>query len=153
MSFASGQRVIGIFLFGADEDKELRTSLKKHLKPLTLKKLIKIWDDDEVRAGSNWKSSIDTFLRNVDVILFLLSADFVALDYYEGIEIQALEKHDAGEALVIPVLLRPVLWHYLAISKLKSLPESEKPVTDRSEEHTSELQSRQYLVCRLLLEK
>src|SRR3712207_7408823 len=27
------------------------------------------------------------------------------------------------------------------------------PVQDRSEEHTSELQSRQYLVCRLLLEK
>src|SRR3712207_8037399 len=27
------------------------------------------------------------------------------------------------------------------------------PVTIRSEEHTSELQSRQYLVCRLLLEK
>src|SRR3712207_8341216 len=27
------------------------------------------------------------------------------------------------------------------------------PLTDRSEEHTSELQSRQYLVCRLLLEK
>src|SRR3712207_6907183 len=26
-------------------------------------------------------------------------------------------------------------------------------VSDRSEEHTSELQSRQYLVCRLLLEK
>src|SRR3712207_8992521 len=27
------------------------------------------------------------------------------------------------------------------------------PVRERSEEHTSELQSRQYLVCRLLLEK
>src|SRR3712207_8682518 len=27
------------------------------------------------------------------------------------------------------------------------------PAGDRSEEHTSELQSRQYLVCRLLLEK
>src|SRR3712207_8537480 len=27
------------------------------------------------------------------------------------------------------------------------------PVSPRSEEHTSELQSRQYLVCRLLLEK
>src|SRR3712207_8938019 len=31
--------------------------------------------------------------------------------------------------------------------------EGEKPVLARSEEHTSELQSRQYLVCRLLLEK
>src|SRR3712207_8710260 len=29
----------------------------------------------------------------------------------------------------------------------------EPPVPQRSEEHTSELQSRQYLVCRLLLEK
>src|SRR5438445_10262828 len=28
-----------------------------------------------------------------------------------------------------------------------------QPLEDRSEEHTSELQSRQYLVCRLLLEK
>src|SRR3712207_7849200 len=50
--------------------------------------------------------------------------------------------------------------HALALSRIpttigKALP----PVTDtpsrraRSEEHTSELQSRQYLVCRLLLEK
>src|SRR3712207_9077839 len=30
---------------------------------------------------------------------------------------------------------------------------AEQPGTGRSEEHTSELQSRQYLVCRLLLEK
>src|SRR3712207_7037989 len=30
---------------------------------------------------------------------------------------------------------------------------NEVPLRDRSEEHTSELQSRQYLVCRLLLEK
>src|SRR3712207_7173685 len=30
---------------------------------------------------------------------------------------------------------------------------SDEPASRRSEEHTSELQSRQYLVCRLLLEK
>src|SRR3712207_8567287 len=32
-------------------------------------------------------------------------------------------------------------------------PIQPRPREDRSEEHTSELQSRQYLVCRLLLEK
>src|SRR3712207_8078668 len=32
-------------------------------------------------------------------------------------------------------------------------PRSTRRLPDRSEEHTSELQSRQYLVCRLLLEK
>src|SRR3712207_7165783 len=55
-----------------------------------------------------------------------------------------------GEALVFD-------WHTLAICcaaagdvSLRSLPEARVP---RSEEHTSELQSRQYLVCRLLLGK
>src|SRR3712207_8158991 len=42
------------------------------------------------------------------------------------------------------------LAHYLGLSHLGD----RKPLgTSRSEEHTSELQSRQYLVCRLLLEK
>src|SRR5579884_315668 len=130
MSIAYSQRMIGIFLFGADEDKELRTLLKKHLKPLVLKKLIKIWDDDDVKAGSERKSAIDTFLRNVDILLFLISPACIDLDFYESIESQALEKHDAGELTVVPVLLRPLLWHYLSIGRLKSLPDSEKPVTN-----------------------
>src|SRR3712207_7328972 len=33
------------------------------------------------------------------------------------------------------------------------LPDTRRAKVQRSEEHTSELQSRQYLVCRLLLEK
>src|SRR3712207_8241747 len=45
-----------------------------------------------------------------------------------------------------------------AARRRRGLPESPEvplrmPTRDRSEEHTSELQSRQYLVCRLLLEK
>src|SRR3712207_6996313 len=40
--------------------------------------------------------------------------------------------------------------HY---EKLSSQPDNFLVTGDRSEEHTSELQSRQYLVCRLLLEK
>src|SRR3712207_8294425 len=35
----------------------------------------------------------------------------------------------------------------------RRLPDGKQPYAFRSEEHTSELQSRQYLVCRLLLEK
>src|SRR3712207_7689389 len=39
------------------------------------------------------------------------------------------------------------------ISFFGGLPKNNPTITCRSEEHTSELQSRQYLVCRLLLEK
>src|SRR3712207_7645165 len=40
-----------------------------------------------------------------------------------------------------------------ARSGLSGMARQSSPCTKRSEEHTSELQSRQYLVCRLLLEK
>src|SRR3712207_9408298 len=48
-------------------------------------------------------------------------------------------------------LLVPTLEH--ACASVGGLPEGASVHLDRSEEHTSELQSRQYLVCRLLLEK
>src|SRR3712207_6875478 len=38
-------------------------------------------------------------------------------------------------------------------ARLGKGPQGHSPLPMRSEEHTSELQSRQYLVCRLLLEK
>src|SRR3712207_7033591 len=41
----------------------------------------------------------------------------------------------------------------LAFRRLRALARRRAALQPRSEEHTSELQSRQYLVCRLLLEK
>src|SRR3712207_7472736 len=43
--------------------------------------------------------------------------------------------------------------HRLSTTEIESALVSDERVAERSEEHTSELQSRQYLVCRLLLEK
>src|SRR2546422_5059965 len=53
-------------------------------------------------------------------------------------------EHDAGEWTVLPERLR---------SELPRAAGKPLPVVERSEEHTSELQSRLHLVCRLLLEK
>src|SRR5947209_14106216 len=64
--------------------------------------------------------------------------------------IYTLSLHDA-----LPILRRG-LHVYCAVPACFSLEEAEKLRAlkeKRSEEHTSELQSRQYLVCRLLLEK
>src|SRR3712207_7993539 len=61
-------------------------------------------------------------------------------------EIYTLSLHDA-----LPILKGMV--HLVeALAKVRTERDAEL-VLARSEEHTSELQSRQYLVCRLLLEK
>src|SRR5947209_15571358 len=68
-------------------------------------------------------------------------------------------KPRAGEAFPFggPLLFDPgERWHYSTstdvVGRLVEVVSGQK-LEDRSEEHTSELQSRQYLVCRLLLEK
>ena len=69
---------------------------------------ITTWNDRQITAGQ-WKAQIDRHLEEADIILFLVSADFLASDYCYEIEMQrALERHRAGEALVIPVIIRTV---------------------------------------------
>src|SRR3712207_6956929 len=53
--------------------------------------------------------------------------------------------------LIEGLIDNPLLDVHLGIDVM--LDGKERVVDERSEEHTSELQSRQYLVCRLLLEK
>ena len=65
-----------------------------------------------------------------DIILLLVSPDFIASDYCYDIEMRrAVERHDAGEAIVIPVILRPCDWHGAPFGKLQAVPKDGKPVT------------------------
>src|SRR3712207_7968185 len=66
-------------------------------------------------------------------------------------EIYTLSLHDA---LPIFTLVETLLGRGYAVNVYDEIVEPDRLIgANRSEEHTSELQSRQYLVCRLLLEK
>src|SRR5947209_13641400 len=74
--------------------------------------LISTWYDRQIQPGTDWAHAIDTHLSNAAVILLLVSSDFLASDYCFGIELErALQRHQANEARVIPIPLRPMDWH------------------------------------------
>ena len=109
----------------------LRNKLVKHLSPLERKGVITAWHDRDITAGSEWAGQIDQRLETAKVILLLISADFLASDYCYDIELKrAIERHEMGEACVIPVLLRDVDWGEAPFSKLQALPQNAKPVTN-----------------------
>jgi len=67
------------------------------------------WHHRDITAGSEWEGAIDEHLNHAQVILLLISTDFIASDYCYGIEMtRALARHEAGEARVIPIILKPV---------------------------------------------
>jgi hypothetical protein len=121
---------IKVFCSYSHRDETLCDELAKHLKIFERLGLVQSWHDRQIGAGDLWKNAIDRNLQEADVILLLISADFLASDYCFDIEMKnALERHAAGKALVIPVILRPVDWHATPFGKFQALPKDGKPVT------------------------
>jgi tetratricopeptide (TPR) repeat protein len=119
---------VKIFFCYAHEDEQLLNTLKNHLFPLKRTGLIDIWHDRDISAGTDWEQQIKSHLNEAQIILLLVSPDFMVSDYCYGIEMQrALERHDLGEARVIPVILRHVYWEGV-LGKLQALPTDARPV-------------------------
>src|SRR6266566_6135703 len=121
-----------VFCCYARKDQLLLNELKIHLSPLQRRGLITIWSDIDIDAGAVWEKEIKKHLNTAQIILLLISPDFMASEYCYSTEMQrALERHELTEAHVIPILLRPTIWKDAPIDKLQVLPKDAKPVTDR----------------------
>ncbi len=119
-----------LFYSYARKDEKLRNELNKHLYNLKRQGLIVDWYDRDISAGTEWEHEIDSHLNTAQVILLLISPDFLASDYCYSIEMErALERHEAGEARVIPIILQSVDWQDAPFSKLQVLPKNAKAVT------------------------
>ncbi|WP_437978630.1 TIR domain-containing protein [Sorangium sp. So ce295] len=119
-----------LFFSYSHKDEALRDELETHLALLEREGLLDSWHDRRVAAGDAWADRIDRNLEEADVVLLLVSASFLASDSCIDHEMRrALERHDAGQARVIPVLLRPTDWHSAPFARLQALPNNGKPVT------------------------
>ena len=124
-----------VFISYSHKDKNLKEQLERHL--ATLKSLgeVALWHDQEVEAGTEWEPQIKAALEEADILLLLVSSDFISSEYINNIELKAaLKRHYAGTARVIPILLRPVHWEGTDISRLERLPKNKKAITDWGKE-------------------
>lgn len=120
---------IKIFFCYAHEDEQLLNKLKTHLRPLQRQGLIELWHDRDISAGTEWEQEISEHLNEAQIILLLISPDFMNSDYCYSIEMQrALERHKQKAAVVVPVILRRVHWQGEPLGKLQALPTDAKPV-------------------------
>ena len=118
-----------LFYSYAHKDEKLRNELEKHLFHLKRLGLIAEWYDRDISAGTEWEYEINAHLNSASIILLLISPDFIASEYCYSIEMtKAMERHEAGEARVIPIILRPSDWKSSPFSKLQVLPTNGRPV-------------------------
>ena len=122
--------MVTVFFSYAHEDARYRDELEKHLSALKRERLIEAWHDRRIGAGVGLHDEIARNLEAAQVILLLISPDFLASDYcYEREMTRALERHEKGEAVIIPVIVRPCDWEHSPFAGLRASPPDGKPIT------------------------
>ena len=137
---------ISVFFSYSRKDQALMEDLMGHLEPLRRSQLIRSWYDGCISPGEEWEPQIKENLERAQIILLLVSVDFINSDYCYTVELsRAIARHKAGEACVIPVILRSCLWQGVPVGDmrlgdLQALPKDARPISqwsDLEEAYTS----------------
>ena len=119
-----------IFFSYSQHDRPYLDQLLRHMASLRRLDKVAPWPDSDILPGEEWDDAIKTTLAQADIILLLVSSDFLATDYIWKVEITtAMERHTNGEARVIPIFIRPCDWSGMPFGKLNGLPSKAKPVS------------------------
>jgi hypothetical protein len=120
---------VKVFVSYSHQDEIWRQRLGTSLRALESSGLIQCWHDRKIIPGDDWKGQIHSALKDSDIFILLVSPDFIASEYCSDVEVcEAILRHKAGTARVIPVILRPAIWDHAPFGSLQALPANAKPI-------------------------
>ena len=135
---SSRRKAASVFVSYAHEDEQLRDKLFDHLGGLRSGGYISAWSDGQIVPGQEWASAIIRRLDEADIILMLVTSSFLGSQYIGRVElVRALERHRCGEAIVIPVILKPADWQTAGLEGLQALPKDGKAVSTWPDQDTA----------------
>ncbi|MCJ7432170.1 MAG: toll/interleukin-1 receptor domain-containing protein [Anaerolineales bacterium] len=122
---------IEIFFSYSHKDEELMNQVRRQLIIYDRQQIIKKWHDRKILPGQEWEGVIDERINRAKIILLFVSPYFIESKYCYNTEMKvALDRHESGDAAVIPIILRPCPWKKSSLGKLQALPKDGKPLND-----------------------
>jgi hypothetical protein len=121
---------VRLFVSYAHANEQHRRGLAPRLKILEKRGLISVWDDHAIAAGDAWRNEIEEQLRIAEIIVLLVTDDFLASDFIQNVELkQAFERHKTGDLRIIPIIVQHCLWKDSELAEIQVLPAGGKPLT------------------------
>jgi hypothetical protein len=123
---------IRAFISYSHKDADLLTQLHEHLSALQRQELLDSWTDRKIQAGSIIDDKVEAQIEQAQLYLLLISSAFIQSDYcFEKEFARACERQKAGEAIIVPIIIRECDWKIPELRRFKALPEDGKPVVSR----------------------
>jgi WD40 repeat protein len=127
---AANQPPRNVYISYSHQDERYARELETYLAPLRRDGLITTWTDRQVSPGQEWRREIEAAIVNADLILLLVSPDFLASDFIVNQELpRMLARRQSGSATVVPIILRPADWQVTPLGSLQALPGNGRPVS------------------------
>lgn len=118
-----------VFLSYSHKDEEYKKELDKHFAPLRNNGRVETWNDRKLEAGSRLNEIIQEELNTSDIIIFMLSSDFLDSYYCYDIEMKkAIEREKRGECKIIPVIVRACMWDETPLKNFLAFPKDGKSI-------------------------
>jgi len=132
VSTGNGRRShpLKVFVSYAHEDRKFAERL--HVSSVMLRRegAIELWSDNEIQPGSEWRRDIDRALQAAEVVLLLISPDFMQSEFCYSVELRrALERHQSGGVVVVPIYVRWTDVGDAGFEALQALPSGRRPIT------------------------
>lgn len=117
------QTPVKAFLSYSHKDSTHLQALQAALSPLVRLQKLRLWNDRAIDAGDEWQETIFRELEEADIVLCLVSADFIHSDFCYAKElVVAMDAHRRGEKTVVPIRLRQCAWDELPLAQLQGTP-------------------------------
>lgn len=127
-----------VFISYSHKDDSHKNKFITHLSSLVRNEEIEIWHDRKILPSQDWSKEISEKLESSDIVICLISADFIASTYCYGKELsRSLELQEEGKLKCICIILKPCDWHDLPLSKFQCIPEDGKPITKWSNQDSA----------------
>lgn len=129
-----------VFLSYSHKDENIREELATHMHSLIRSNLISTWSDKMIVPGQDWEQEIIHNIETADIILLLVSADFIKSDYCFDKEVKlAVKRTEQNDAILVPIIARTCNWKDTPFAKFQVLPTGAKPInswSDKDEAYT-----------------
>ncbi|MEO5913476.1 MAG: SUMF1/EgtB/PvdO family nonheme iron enzyme [Luteolibacter sp.] len=119
-----------VFVSYSHKDADLKGQFDTNLRVMERQGIIQKWTDGEIQPGDRWAESITEAMNNSQIIIFMVSNNFLDSDFIRNTEAPlAMQRMNEGKAVVVPVLLRNTPgWKHEKWYSLQALPSEVKPV-------------------------
>lgn len=127
--------MIQIFISYSHKDKKWKDRLVRHLKVIEFEGFCCLWEDKKISLGGDWLPEIETALNKAQIVIMMISADFLISDFIRTKEVPLiLERRQKDEVLVIPFIIKPSTWELVEwLSKMQVEPGDGKPLSGRND--------------------